>query len=296
MNRTSTSSENSVQSGETRLNFRKGAVSAFNRRIVHFVLILSCLSFTTLVQAQGLLWNLPESGTWVRYSGQYRQVTLRPQSEQGDLSLQWQRTLEIRCLQREQAEYRGKEQPCVWIEFEMVTGQQVDGQLEAGPGSKRQYKVLIPESVVTGKKSLDADVSLAFIPIVKGYRQIGSGKVEPMKSQVLQVFPILSQVLIAEEAKIAAQEEVVVPAGTFQADRIESSSAIEDRSSRTSNRTQLWVDDKAPFGPVKWSVRIDREVKNVIDKRDQFKKHAEMTIQMEAVQTGNDATSKVVTP
>jgi len=271
-------------------------ISVFSNRVFYLAIIAGCLSVAPSVQAQGLLWNLPESGTWVRYSGQYRQVTLRPQSEQGDLSLQWQRMLEVRCLEREQAEFQGKEQTCVWVEFEVVTGQQVDGQLEAGPGSKRQYKVLVPESVITGEKSLEADVPLAFIPIVKGYRQIGGGKVEAMKSQVLQVFPMISQVLIADDAKIAAQEEVTVPAGTFQANRIDSSSTIEDRSSRTSNRTQLWVDEKSPFGPVKWSVRIDREVKNVIDKRDQFKKHAEMTIQMEAVQTGTDATSKVVTP
>ena len=72
-------------------------ISSF--RFVHFVLIIGCLTITSNVQAQGLLWNLPESGTWVRYAGEYRQETLRPQSEEGDLTLQWQRELEIRCLE-----------------------------------------------------------------------------------------------------------------------------------------------------------------------------------------------------
>ncbi len=278
------------------MNIRNCTVSVFRVRFFHLALVAGCLIATSSIQAQGLLWNLPESGSWVRYSGQYRQVTLRPQSEQGDLSLQWQRILEIRCLDREQAEFRGKEQPCVWVEFEVVTGQQVDGQLEAGPGSKRQYKVLIPESVIVGEKIFQAEIPQAFIPIVKGYRQIGTGKVEQLKAPVLQVFPVISQVFISDDAKVAAQEEVVVPAGSFQTSRIESTFAIEDPSSRTTNRTQLWVDEKAPFGAVKWSVRIDREEKNVVDKRDQFKKHAEMTIQMEAVQSGTDAISKVVTP
>ncbi len=269
---------------------------SFGGQLCSLAIVALLLVVVSPARAQGLLWNLPESGTWVRYSGQYRQVTLRPQSEQGDLSLQWQRILEIRSLEREQAEYQGKEQTCVWLEFEVMTGQQVDGQLEVGPGSKRQYKVLVPESVVTGKKSLKADVPLAFIPIVKGYRQFDTGKVEEMKAEVLQVFPIISQVFVSVDAKVNNPEEVSVPAGTFQASRIDSSFVIEDRSSRTTNQTQLWVDEKAPFGPVKWSVRIDREEKNVIDPRDQFKKHAEMVIQMEAVQTGTNATSKLVTP
>ncbi|MBL4884450.1 MAG: hypothetical protein JKY95_07935 [Planctomycetaceae bacterium] len=269
-------------------------ISSF--RFVHFVLIIGCLTITSNVQAQGLLWNLPESGTWVRYAGEYRQETLRPQSEEGDLTLQWQRELEIRCLERTQAVYQGKEQTCVWLEFEIVTGQQVDGQLEAGPGSKREYKILVPESVVIGEKTLSAKIPQGFIPIVEGYRKIGNGKVEPMQAKVFQVFPVISQVLINEDAKVAAQEDVSVPTGAHQTDRIECTSAIEDASSRTGNVTQLWVSKNAPFGPVKWSVRIDRETKNAVDKRDQFKKHAEITVQMEAVQTGNDAVSKVVVP
>lgn len=265
-------------------------------QLVHFALLFGCLAVASSANAQGLLWNLPESGTWVRYSGQYRQVTLRPQSEDGDLSLQWQRVLEIRCLNRVQAKYRGKEQPCVWLEFEIVTGQQVDGQLEAGPGAKRQYKILVPESVVLGKETLNADIPQGFIPIVEGYRQMGNGKVEPMPAKVFQIFPVLSQVSINENAKVVAQEEVTVSSGTYQTDRIECSCAIENASSRTSNQTRLWVSEKAPFGPVKWTVRIDREEKNAVDKREQFQKHAEITVQMEAVQTGSDATSKIVTP
>src|SRR6056297_1488371 len=76
-----------------------------------------------LVCAQGLVWNLPESGTAVKYAGEYRQVTFRPQSEKGDLSFTWQRTFEIRCLNREMAAYEGKDVSCVWLEYEVATGQ-----------------------------------------------------------------------------------------------------------------------------------------------------------------------------
>ena len=32
------------------------------------------------VEAQGLIWSLPEEGTWVRYEGTYKQTELRPNS------------------------------------------------------------------------------------------------------------------------------------------------------------------------------------------------------------------------
>jgi len=266
--------------------------------VAGFLIVLGgLLGQPTSAQAQPLVWNLPESGTWVRYTGEYRQVTIRPESTEGDLSLQWQRILEIRCLNRETATWNGEETTCVWLEVEQITGQQVDGQLEAGPGGTRLYKILVPESVVIGKEYFNLDVARAYLPIVKGYRRIGdSAEVEELQGEVFQPFPVLTQALINETATIEGQESTQVIAGNFSTDRIQNTDAVEDSDSRTTVTTNLWISDDAPFGLVKWTARIVRERKTLIDSRDDFKKHSEINVEMQAAQTGTDAVSKLNTP
>ena len=254
------------------------------------------------VAAQGLVWNLPESGTWARYAGEYRQVTVRPTSTEGDLTLQWQCLLEIRCLERTTAEWKGEQVSCVWLELESQIGQQVDGQLETGPGSVRLYKILVPEQEVIGKAFFDLPIPRAYLPVVQGYRKIGEGDVQPLQGNVFQTFPVLSQVLINEQAKIAGEDTVTVQAGSadapreIAATRIENSTVIQELSSRSTNNTTLWISDEIPFGSVRWIVRTERETKTLVDTRDLFKKHSEFSVEMNLVQTGSDAAAKLNTP
>ncbi len=266
------------------------------RRSAGFVVLAATLFLGTLASqaaAQGLVWNLPESGTAVRYSGEYRQVTFRPQSDLGDISLQWQRVLEIRCLDREMAEFEGENVSCVWLEYEVTTGQQVDGVLESGPGATRIYKVLVPESAINGLEFFRADVPHAFVPVVKGFQKIGDRDAEPFALPVLQVFPLLSQVLLNEHLTVAGEETVNVTAGEYDCQRVDCQTNIEDLSSRVTNFSQVWVSDAMPLGTVQWKVRIDREVKTEGDKRDEFQKRSEITIDMQAVEILNDAVSKL---
>ncbi|MCG6154733.1 hypothetical protein [Rubinisphaera margarita] len=268
------------------------------RRSARFAVIAAMLVLGTLASpaaAQGLVWNLPESGTAVRYSGDYRQVTFRPQSEQGDISLQWRRVLEIRCLDRESAEFQGENIPCVWLEYEVTTGQQVDGVLEAGPGGTRIYKVLVPESAINGLEFFQADVPHAFVPVVKGFQKIGNRDAEPFALPVLQVFPLLSQVLLNEHLTVAGEETVNITAGEYDCQRVDCQTNIEDLSSRVTNFSQVWISDAMPLGTVQWKVRIDREVKTEGDSRDEFQKRSEITIDMQAVEILSDAVSKLNT-
>jgi len=248
------------------------------------------------VQAQGLIWQVPEAGTWVRYTGDYRQVTAQPLSAEGDLTLQWQRVVELRCLSKVEAEYRGESVPCVWIELESSTGLQVDGQLDAGPGATRIYKLLIPESAIVGKAFFDLEIPQAYLPIVEGYRKIGAGEAEPMAAEAFQSYPVFSQVLINEQATLSGQESAQAITGTYEADLIENTVAIENSSERTTNETRLWISEEVPFGPVKWTVRVTRESKTLVDTRDLFKQVTEINIQMQAAQTGTDAVSKLAVP
>lgn len=246
--------------------------------------------------AQGLVWNLPEPGTAVRYTGDYRQVTRRPQSQEGDLSLQWRRTLEIRYLSKETASYRGEEVPCAWLEYEVVTGQQVDGNLESGPGGTRIYKVLVPESHISGLEFFRTKIPQAYVPIVQGYQKIGEDEAEPMEQPVLQVFPVLTQIFLNEELSVSGEETVSVTAGEYECQIIQCETSFENAESRTTNQTRLWGSEGIPFGPVRWNVRIDREVKTAADPRDQFKQHSEITVEMQATEILNNATSKLSTP
>ncbi len=247
--------------------------------------------------AQGLIWNLPESGTWVRYAGEYRQTTLRPQSSEGDLLLQWNRVLEIRCLERETAEWKGAEVTCVWVEFEVKTGVLIDSEIDAGPGSVRLYKVLIPEQEILGKAFLELEVPRAYLPIVKGYRKIGEGEAEELNGHVFQTYPLLSQVLINEHASLSGQETTIeTPLGSFASEQIENTSSIENASTRTTNTTQMWLSEEMPFGAVKWTVRVERETKTLVDTRDLFTKHSEISVEMQAAAQGADAVSRLETP
>ncbi|MCA8988304.1 MAG: hypothetical protein KDA78_11715 [Planctomycetaceae bacterium] len=247
-------------------------------------------------QAQGLVWSIPEPGTSVKYAGTYSQVTFRPQSSKGDLSLEWRSTLETRCLERVTANYHGEDVPCVWLEFEAVTGQLVDGSLESGPGGQRIYKVLVPESAINGLEFFRSEVPNAYLPVVEGYEKIGDGKVERFKLPVLQVFPLLTQLLINDRLKDEGQENVTVTTGEYPAQKVTCQTGLEDPSTRTTNQSQIWISDQIPFGLVKWQIRIDREVKTPADTRDQFQKSSEISIDMQAVEITSNATSKLSTP
>lgn len=266
-----------------------------------FQLLGGCLLTLVLgsgsLQAQGLIWSLPEPGTWARYAGEYRQVTLRPTSSEGDLSLQWQSLLEIRCLERTTAEWKGTEVPCLWLELESQVGQQVDGQLETGPGSVRIYKILVPEQEVIGLGMFDLPFPRAYLPIVKGYRQVGMGDPEPLVTPVFQSFPVLSHILINETAQLgdtgSTQVSLENQSVQFETRQIECTTALENPSSRSTNNTTLWVSEDAPFGLVRWVVRTERETKTLVDPRDEFTKHADFSVEMSLVQTGDNATSKL---
>ena len=57
-------------------------------RLVGF-LVLAVSFWSSSASAQGLLWKLPEGEkTWCRYEGTYKQTMRRPNSAEGDLTLE----------------------------------------------------------------------------------------------------------------------------------------------------------------------------------------------------------------
>ena len=70
-----------------------------------FSLVLALWLAAPSAHAQGILWKLPEQEkTWCRYEGSYKQTVRRPESAEGDLTLEWVRHLTIKSLNKEDAE------------------------------------------------------------------------------------------------------------------------------------------------------------------------------------------------
>ena len=259
--------------------------------------VLCLLAASQTSHAQGLLWNLPEDGSWVRYEGSYRHVKFRPQSNQGDLVLGFRRNLEIRSVGKENADYKGASVPCRWIEIEVVTGKEVDGSIKPGPGGQRIYKVLVPESEIHGMTIDENGIPIEFVPIVKGFRKIGTNDVEPIETLALQVSPVLTLIRHSgTPQKAAAPESVTTIAKAVQGTKLTDKLVQESKTSRSTNTTNLWISDEVPFGPAKWTVNVLRESKGSTDLRNAFQQSAEITVSMQLAEIGTSAQSKLATP
>ena len=251
------------------------------------------------VHAQGLLWSLPPDGSWVRYEGEYTQVNERPDQVAGAETLTWRRRLEIKSVGQETVDQDGQTIPARWIEFKSVTGNVKNGMIVPGPGGERIYKVLVPESAVTGKIADEANIPVAYLPIVRGWQKLGEGEPTPIESGVLQVYPVLTLIgpyrdleAVSEQAEDPMTNlQQPVTATTYQGELV-----MENRVTRTTNRGELWRTDEVPFGLARWRVELVREEKKSNEPRTEFEKTSTITVDMKAQATGSDAQSDLAVP
>lgn len=273
------------------------------RRTIGFAVLLALICGPRVATAQGLIWKLPPEGTWVKYSGSYNQEDDRPEdATQKKLKLtERRRHLEIKALKKVTADYNGKPTGCQWLEFIVTTGLEVDGMLEAGPGARRVYKVLVPIERATIGGPVDGSVvdkdkiPVQYLPIVKGYRRFGERDVQPIKSGVLHVYPLIS--LLAHYRNLETVAEAEDPQVDLQdvttAKHYKGELLMESRDNRSTNAAELWASDKAPFGLVRWKVDIVREAKDISESRDKFTKVSTFSTEMRAVEMATDATSEL---
>jgi hypothetical protein len=249
-------------------------------------------------EAQGLLWSLPEDGKFVRYEGTYTQTARRPESAEGDLSLEWRRNLTIKSVGREDAEYQGELQPCRWIEFKVETGKTTEGILDAGPGGIRMYKLLIPESVIRGEVNEPAvdggnEIFAAFVPIVRGYRRVGDEPAQEIAAGVFQLYPVVSLLRHYRELPDDGESQNVnVPAGDFEATRYTGGKVIETTVYRSTNSCEMLRSDAFPFGVVRWTATTQTEEKGSTDLRSEFQEATVIQEELQAVAIGDDAESE----
>lgn len=255
--------------------------------------------------AQGLIWSLPEPGQWVRFEGDYKETEFRPDAAEGDLEMQWDRHLTLKCLARAEGEFEGEKQPCLWIELVVVTGETDEGIIDPGPAGRRIYKVLVPESF-TKTTTITAEgavidkhqIPVSRIPIVEGWRKIGDGQTLQIKSNVLEVYPVISLLENYETLK-KTSDQPVDPETQLQgvtAKKYTGTIKRESPLNRSESQAELWLSDGVPFGVARWSVTVIREVKDRAQPRSAFKRAARFSVEMKAAEKGDDAQTELITP
>ena len=223
--------------------------------------VITAFSFlaTSVASAQGLLWSLPEDGTLVRYKGVYKQTSRQPEATEGDLELSWDRIVEIRSVGAEPADYKGQQARCRWVEIKVQTGHSPEGVLDAGPGGIRMYKLLVPETVVRGTVEEpvtdNRSIFASFIPIVKGYRRIGDEPAQEIKSDVFQLYPLISLLRHYPTVSEGETSQKSVVAGDFEATKLSGEFAMETNVYRSKNSGEIFRSNDFPFGVVAWSAK-----------------------------------------
>jgi len=261
-----------------------------------------CVLASQVAQGQGLIWSLPEDGTWIRYEGTYQQIEIRPNSAEGNLTIDWIRHLTIKSVGRETAEFKGKQVPCRWIEIKVQTGKTSESGIDSGPIGERVnpriYKILVPESSVTGKLKDEDNIPKSFLPIVRGYRKTGDNDPQEIRTKVLHVYPSICLIRHFEslEADTAGPEDPDVGLGAVTATRYTGTFELESLTARSVHETQLWRSDQVPFGLAKWTVKIHQERKAANEPRSAFQPAVEVTVQMKALEKGDAAKSELAEP
>lgn len=263
-------------------------------KFIATVALLTVLSAGSDASAQGLIWNLPEDGTWIRYEGTYKQVNFRPDSSEGDLTFEWLRHVTIKSVGTEAAEYQGESVPCRWVEIKVVTGTPAAG-IDPGPAGTRIYKVLIPEKAVIGKLTDEKGIPVSFLPIIKGYRKLGVKEEEPLKSLSLEIYPLISPLRHYRQLQAASEqaEDPQVGLPSVAARRYTATDTLENPTDRTLHDAVLWRSADVPFGLARWTVKIAHEKKAPEETRDAFKPVSEVTVEMKAQEVGRDARSEL---
>ena len=266
-------------------------------RLSTFVSCLLLVSSSVSAQAQGLLWNLPEDGSQVHYEGTYTQTIYRPQSAKGNLDLKWLRHLTIRSVGQKDAMYKGNMEACRWIEIKVQTGGASADGVDTGSVGERIYKVLVPESVIKGAVKDEEGIPVSYIPIVEGYRKTSERNLtpEPIKSKMLQVYPVIS--LIRHYNSMDQSEiEQTVQVGQIdvQAKELTGKLVQESRTRRITHETTLLNSKDVPFGLAKWSVKVVEERKANVETRDQFQPVSEVTVEMSVRRIEANAQSELI--
>jgi hypothetical protein len=252
--------------------------------------------------AQGLISHLPKDGAWVRFEGTMKQVELRPDAPEGDISMEWIQQLTIKSVGSESALFHGKQVPCRWIEIKVLIGKPGESGVEPGPVGERIYKILVPEERVIAEVADAGKIPFSFLDVVKGFRKMG-GTVSPIpvgpggSDGAFQVYPLVGPLMHFDAIEPAGRdaEELQVPGGTVRATKFKARRVIESTTLRTTTGAEFWRCDpqKIPYGLVKWSTKTTIDRKDDAAARSTFKPTTQVTVEMSAHEWGTGAKSEL---
>ncbi len=260
------------------------------------ILTITLLGFVAESHAQGLIWSLPDDGTLVRYKGTYKQTVRRPNATDGDLTLTWDRIIEIRSVGTKEEEYAGQMVPCRWVEIKVETGKSPEGVLDAGPGGIRMYKLLVPESEIRGtvQEPVQSGRSIfaSHIAIVRGYRKIGDEPTKELESKLFQLYPIISLLRHYPNLKAGETGQTSVLAGEFETTSYKGTLAMETNVYRSISTGELTRSAEMPFGVVSWTAKTITEEKGSTDSRTAFTETSILEESMKAIAIEQNAESE----
>lgn len=255
-----------------------------------------CLSRPAL--AQGVVWELPEAGSWVRLEGTYKQTELRPDSSTGNVEIPaWVERVTIKSVGSEQGQYQGEATSCRWIEIKIERGREQDGKLETGVAGLEVYKILVPERGVVDRPRDSSTVPVSFLPVVKGYRKIGNRPAKPLDSQALQLYPVGLLIGYYRDVKIEEKAaNVNGPKGQISAVRWAGDLVVERGGSRTRQTSTIYRSADVPFGVARLDAKIVREIKDERADRNKFTPATEVVVSLKLAEIGRNAVSELNVP
>ena len=262
------------------------------------LLVGSSILAASTAWAEGVIWDLPPDGSWVRLEGTFSQTEIRPESATGKVEIQpWIERLWIKSVGEENAEFQGEMVPCRWLEIKVERGREREGRIDTGLTGLEIYKVLVPTSKVLFE-SADADgVPVSYLPIIKGYRKIGRAEPKPLTNHALQLYPLAVFAGYYRDEEVEQSDtDPDIGLGAVSADKLHSKVTIERRSSRTVQDTIVWRSKEVPFGIARYLAKITREIKDDRQARDDFKPTSEIQVELKAQESGTDATSELAVP
>jgi hypothetical protein len=273
-------------------------MSSSNRWFLLGGVALLLVGMAQQAQAQVLIWSLPAAdGTWVRFEGTYRNKEVRPQAPEGDLEVESRCELTIKSVKTETLEIDGKALKCRWLEFKTVIGKPSEQGIQPGPYGTRIYKVLVDETKVDGKIADARGIPNTFFPIIKGYRKLGNRELETIREKSVMFYPMISLVTHYPDLKAEGDKATLdLPLGAVSAQLMRGTQSLVSSTDRSLNEGSLWLSPDVPFGLAKFLVKVTREKKDSTAPKDDFKRTADLQMEMSAVAKGTDARSELATP
>lgn len=231
---------------------------------------LAILTFASGARADGLLYQLPEDGSWVRFH-----VTMTMEHGEGEPG-KMTGSLTMRSVGQETVEG----DKCRWIELELIPDK-AEGDQQAPPHGPPHIimKVLLPEkNLKSGKEPLER--------LVKGWMKEGDKEPDELKDPNSERTGPLPAFLSGplKDIKELDKKTIDTKLGMLECRGITANDTYKQGEAVTTVEFETRLHDKAPFGVVRSKMQYD-------SKRGDHEEKGTLVLDLE--ETGQDAKSSL---